>query len=228
MTPKQPDLSLSPTSRIACYGTAFLADDPVDTATLQRGIAPDVPQFGSPRLDASFLANCGSFLNGKTATMDAPSAYFKRIAGVDFRLPKSTVFYECSTELRALLAALTKERAAEIATEWYGVKGPPKAKIRGTQWTRKAAPGNPEESRCSCETRQGPPDHPHAACGISKAALVFFVWPGRSGDTTPSVANRTSRPRSLRCPAPLADRPLLPCSGARHSVARPCAVVRPV
>jgi hypothetical protein len=112
--------------RIACYGTAFLVDVPVDTAALKQGIAPDVPQFSSPRLDGSFLANCGSFLTGKTATTDDPRAYFKRIAGTDFRLLKSTVFYECSTELCGLLAALTEERAAEIAQKWHGA--PPKTK----------------------------------------------------------------------------------------------------
>lgn len=86
---RSPDVSLSSSPRIACYGTAFLADAPVDSAVVRRGIAPDVPQFSSPRLDVSFLANCGSFLTGKTATMDDPRAYFKRIGGTDFRLPKS-------------------------------------------------------------------------------------------------------------------------------------------
>ncbi|MEA3093652.1 MAG: hypothetical protein QOJ04_4994 [Caballeronia sp.] len=57
--------------------------------------------------------------------MDDPRAYFKRIASTDFRLRKSTVFYECSTELQILLAALTEESAAEIAEDWYGIKVPP-------------------------------------------------------------------------------------------------------
>ncbi len=89
MTSK-PSNGLRSSPRIACYGTAFLSDSPVDTAALKRGIAPDVPQFSSPRLDAFFLANCGSLLTGKTAAMDDPRAYFKRIAGTDFRLPKSS------------------------------------------------------------------------------------------------------------------------------------------
>jgi len=79
-------------------------------------------------LDASFLANCGSFLSGKTATVDDPRAYFKRLTGTDFRSPKATVFYECSTELCDLLAALTEERAAEIAEKWHGINRPPKTK----------------------------------------------------------------------------------------------------
>jgi hypothetical protein len=130
MTPKSPDVSLPSPPRIACYGTAFLADDPIYATALNRGIAPDVSQFSSPRLDASFLANCGSYLNGRTATMDDPRAYFKRVAGTEFRSPKATVFFECSTELCGLLAALTEVRAAEIAQEWYGASGLPKTKPR--------------------------------------------------------------------------------------------------
>jgi hypothetical protein len=60
--------------------------------------------------------------------MDDPRAYFKRVAGTDFRAPKATVFYVCSTELCGLLAALTEVRAAEIAQEWYGANGLPKTK----------------------------------------------------------------------------------------------------
>jgi len=125
--PKLSNSSPRSTPRIACYGTAFLADVQVDVTTFKRGIALDSPQFSSPGLDASFLANCGSFLNGKTAIMDDPRSYFKRIAGTDFRLPKSTVFYECSTELCGLLADLTEERASEIAMKWHDINGPAKA-----------------------------------------------------------------------------------------------------
>jgi hypothetical protein len=81
-------------------------------------------------LDASFLANCGSFLSGKTAVMDDPRAYFRRVAGSDFRLSKATHFLECTTELCGLLAALTEDRAAEIAQNWDGTTAPPKAKPR--------------------------------------------------------------------------------------------------
>jgi len=116
--------------RIASYGTVFLTDSPVDTAALKRGIASDVPQFSSLRLDASFLANCGSFLSGKTATTDDPRAYFRRVAGTDFRLSNATHFYECSSALCALLTALTEDRAAEIAQNWYGTMAPPKTKPR--------------------------------------------------------------------------------------------------
>jgi hypothetical protein len=115
--------------RIVCYGTAFLADAPIDTAALKRGIASDVPQFSSPRLDVSFLINCGRSYAGGWATMDsAPSAYVKRIAGSDFCSPKGTVIYQCSTELQDLLAALTPKCAAEMATDWYSMYGRPKTK----------------------------------------------------------------------------------------------------
>jgi hypothetical protein len=80
-------------------------------------------------LDASFLINCGRFLAARVAKMEAPSAYVKRVAGTDFRSPKTTVIYECSAELRGLLAALTSERAAEMATDWYSMYGPPKTKL---------------------------------------------------------------------------------------------------
>jgi len=94
-----------------------------------RGIAAEVPQFSSPRLDASFLINCGRFLSGKPATMAAaPSTYLKRVAGADFHSSKATVVYECSTELRGLLAALTAERATQMAIEWHGGYGPQKSK----------------------------------------------------------------------------------------------------
>lgn len=93
------------------------------------GVATDVPQFSSPRLDASFLINCGRLLTGGlTTTGSAPSRYVKRIAGTDFRSPKTTVLYACSIELRGLLGALTDERAAEMATEWYGPSRLPKSK----------------------------------------------------------------------------------------------------
>jgi hypothetical protein len=95
-----------------------------------RRIAVELPQFGSPRLDGSFLINCGRFLTGKTATMEsAPSTYVKRVAGTDFHSPKAAVLYECSTELRELLAALTAECAAEMAAEWYNIY--PKTKLAG-------------------------------------------------------------------------------------------------
>lgn len=116
--------------RIACYGTAFLADAPVDAKLLKSGIAAAVPQFSSPRLDASFFINCGRLLAGEYATTEtAPSTYVKRVAGSDFRSPKGTVIYECSTELHGLLAALTPERIAEMVTDWYCMYGPSKAKL---------------------------------------------------------------------------------------------------
>jgi len=131
MTPtKSPNSSPSASPRIACYGTAFVADSPVDTAALKREIASDVPQFSSPRLDASFLANCGSFLNGKPATTDDPRAYFRRVAGTDSHSPKAIAFYQCSSELCALLTVLTENRAAEIAQNWYGTMTRPKTKPR--------------------------------------------------------------------------------------------------
>jgi len=130
MTPtKSSNAKAGASPRIACYGTAFLADAPADAAALKRGVARDRPQFSGPRLDASFLINCGRFLAGNAATMEsAPSIYVKRVAGTDFRSPKTTVIYECSTELHGLLAALSAERAAEMATEWYRMYGPPKTK----------------------------------------------------------------------------------------------------
>jgi hypothetical protein len=126
---KLPNSSPRASPRIACYGTAFLADSAVDAKLLLHGIASDVPQFSSPRLDASFLINCGRLLAGKLATTESvPNTYVKRLAGSDFRSLKGTVIYECSTELRELLAALTPTRATELATEWYSMYGPRKTK----------------------------------------------------------------------------------------------------
>jgi hypothetical protein len=93
------DSSPPASARIACYGTAFLADASVDAEDFGRGIAPDVPQFSSPRMDASFFINCGRFLSGGLATMKSvPSAYVKRVAGTDFRSPKAAVFYAWTIE----------------------------------------------------------------------------------------------------------------------------------
>jgi hypothetical protein len=130
MTPtKSSNSSPWASPRIACYGTAFLVDDSVDLTRVKNGIASEVLHFGSPRLDASFLINCGRFLASKAATMDSiPSTYVRRVAGSDFRSPKAVVLYECSSELRELLAAVTPRRAAELATEWYGMYGAPKSK----------------------------------------------------------------------------------------------------
>jgi len=113
--------------RIACYGTVFLADALDDANLLIRGIAADAPQFSSPRLDASFLINCGRLLSGPE-TMETPSTYVKRLAGTEFRSAKATVLYECSAELCGLLVALTAERAAEVAPNWYGLSAPPRSK----------------------------------------------------------------------------------------------------
>ena len=140
--PKSSNSSARTSPRIACYGTAFLADAPVDANLLTHRIAPDAPQFSSPRLDASFLINCGRLLSGQLATTEgAPSTYIKRVAGSDFRSPKGTVIYECSTELHGLLAALTPERAGEMATEWYSMYGktsPRSAEPSGRTQTRLA------------------------------------------------------------------------------------------
>jgi hypothetical protein len=58
----------------------------------------------------------------------APDAYVKRVTGTDFRVPKATHFCQLSAELSDLLAALSDERAADIAVKWYDMNGPPKAK----------------------------------------------------------------------------------------------------
>jgi hypothetical protein len=116
--------------RITCFGTAFLADAAVDAKLLMRAIPAEAPQFGSTRLDASFLINCGRLLTDKQATLETPSTYVKRVAGSDFRSPKGAVIYECSTVLRGLLAALTPDRAAEVAKNWYGEHGQPNTKGR--------------------------------------------------------------------------------------------------
>jgi hypothetical protein len=109
---------------VGCAG--FLSDTPIDAVALARGIRPDATQFSSPRLDASFLINCGRLLTGTIES--APSTYVKRVTGTDFQARKATVFYECETELCDLLVALTVVRAAEIAREWYGTSVPAKTK----------------------------------------------------------------------------------------------------
>lgn len=129
MTPtKSSNSSPRASTRIACYGTAFLADAPVDAVALKRGVAPDVPRFSSPRLDASFLINCGRILTANVATTETPNTYIERLDGTDFRSLKATHFYKCSTVLSGLLAGLTELRAAEVAAEWYSIHGLAKTK----------------------------------------------------------------------------------------------------
>jgi hypothetical protein len=128
VTPKPSNSGLRSSPRVACYGTAFLSDSPVDAAALKRGIAPEIPQFSSPRLNASFLMNCARLLTGTDATPeDNPSPHLKRIAGTDFRLSKSTTFHESSAELCDLLATLTEQRAADMAVKWHA-QPPPKCR----------------------------------------------------------------------------------------------------
>lgn len=129
--PKSSNTVTRASARIACYGTAFLADVPLDLTALKRGIAANVPQFSSPRLDASFLANCGAFLSGKIAALCGPNLYFKRVTGGDFRQPKAIHVCQFSAELHDLLAELSDERAAEIALEWNGMQFPAKTKPPG-------------------------------------------------------------------------------------------------
>jgi hypothetical protein len=79
MTPTKPPKSTPRASpRIACYGTAFLADAALDAKLLIPEVAADARQFSSPRLDASFLIDCARLLTGGLATMEsAPSRYVK-------------------------------------------------------------------------------------------------------------------------------------------------------
>lgn len=128
MTPPASNSSPPASPRVACYGTVFLVDSTIGAAYFERGIPSDAPQFSSPRLDASFFINCGRFLTGTIE--NAPNTYVKRVIGTDFQAPKATVFYECSTELCDLLAALTEVRAAEMTQEWHGANGPSKTEPR--------------------------------------------------------------------------------------------------
>lgn len=116
--------------RITCFGTAFLIAAPIDAKLLIRAFPAEAPQFGSPRLDASFLINCGRLLTGKPATIETPTTYVRRIAGRDFRSPKGTVIYEASPELCGLLAALTPERAAQVANNWHSDHSRPNSRGR--------------------------------------------------------------------------------------------------
>jgi len=117
--------SLRASPRIACYGTAFLARVPVELTILEQRIGPGVPQFSSPRLDVSFLASCARFLaNPDASATDNHGVDLKRVAGNNFRLSKSIHLYECSAKLCGLLAALTEQRANEIACNWYDNRRP--------------------------------------------------------------------------------------------------------
>jgi hypothetical protein len=73
--------------------------------------------------------NCARLLTGTDLTEDNRSPDLKRVGGTDFRLKKATHLYECSMGLCNLLATLTEQRAAEIATDWYGKHRPPAAKV---------------------------------------------------------------------------------------------------
>jgi hypothetical protein len=87
MAPKPSNSGLRSSPRIACYGTAFLANLPLEVTPLDRHVGPEIPQCSSPRLDASFLMNCARLLTGDATPEDNPSPNLKRIAGTDFLLP---------------------------------------------------------------------------------------------------------------------------------------------
>jgi hypothetical protein len=128
MARKPSDSGLRSSPRIACYGTAFLGGASVELTAFEQSIDPGVPQFSSPRLDASFIMNCARLLTGPQ-TPENHHTGLKRVTGTDFRRSKSTHFYECSAELCELLATLTEQRAAEMALQWYGMHRPAAVKM---------------------------------------------------------------------------------------------------
>lgn len=98
---------------------------------------PPVPgtelQFARRGLDNSLLTDLHTILMGITLTEIASAARagqavdtgVRRIGGAQLGPCHVAHFYECTTELRRRMAALTSERIKDIAQNWYTLQSHP-------------------------------------------------------------------------------------------------------
>jgi len=114
-------------SQVICTGTAW-AESRASPEPFSDPPAPGTNlQFGSPGLDASFLADVYVILSGIKYD-DIISAWkaeqpidigHRRIAGIQLAPYHVAHLYECSAELRSRIASLSPERIEDIARNWH-------------------------------------------------------------------------------------------------------------
>ena len=123
-------------------GTAYVID-PTTELPLDQTLRPDLPQFTSRRLDASFLFEVHAVLLGRkipgleghrsraTAGGDltAPKAMERVASAVRLSGNHSIVLYACSAELCTLLAALDEPRIADISRQWNDLVWPSRIRV---------------------------------------------------------------------------------------------------
>jgi hypothetical protein len=114
-----------------CSGTAYV-NDPAAELPIDQGPRFDLPQFASPGLDPSSVADLRGILLGRTMIEIAQDFQngvvtenpVRRIAhAIPIPHEHSVQLYVCSDELCKLLATLDEERANDVARRW-GVLSP--------------------------------------------------------------------------------------------------------
>jgi hypothetical protein len=109
-----------------CSGTAYV-NDPAAELPVDQGPRFDLPQFTSPGLDPSSVADLRRILLGRTMIEIAQDFQngvvtenpVRRIAhAIPIPHEHSVQLYVCSDELCKLLATLDEERANDVARRW--------------------------------------------------------------------------------------------------------------
>jgi hypothetical protein len=114
------------TERLDCSGTAYV-NDPAAEMPIELELRSDLPQFTSPGLDSSSVADLRRIVLGRTMLEMAQEfqngvvreSALRRVAYA-VRIPHehSVQLYVCSDELCKLLADLDEQRANDVARRW--------------------------------------------------------------------------------------------------------------
>jgi hypothetical protein len=125
-----------------CCGTAYVID-PASELPLDQTLRPDLPQFTSRHLDASFLFEVHAVLLGRKipdieghrsrvaagGELTAPKAMERVASAVRLSGNHSIVLYACSAELCTLLAALDEQRIADMSRQWHDLVWPSRIRV---------------------------------------------------------------------------------------------------
>jgi hypothetical protein len=114
-----------------CSGTAYV-NDPAAELPIDQGLRFDLPQFTSPGLDPSSLAELRGILLGRTMIELAQDfqngvVWENPVRRIAYAVPipheHSVQLYVCSDELCKMLAALDEQRANDVVRRW-GIPSP--------------------------------------------------------------------------------------------------------
>jgi hypothetical protein len=120
--PSKPEV----TEWLDCSGTAYV-NDPSAELPIDQGIRFDLPQFTSPGLDPSSMADLRRILLGRTMIEIAQDfqngvVWENPVRRMAYAVPipheHSVQLYVCSDELCKLLATLDEQRANDVARRW--------------------------------------------------------------------------------------------------------------